>query len=61
MTDQLGEAQRRRHQAEEFRAKAGLMSDAETRAQYLRLAGAYDALAENEERIAGNFLTPSKP
>ena len=31
------------------------MSDAETSAQYLRMAEAYEALAESEEKIAGNF------
>ncbi len=52
MNDHDGEAKRRRHQAEEFRAKAELMRDSETRTQYLNVANAYDALAETEETLA---------
>jgi hypothetical protein len=47
-----GQPERHRHQAEELRVKADLMSDAETRAQYLRMAEAYDTLASNEEQLA---------
>ncbi|MBR0874388.1 hypothetical protein JQ633_28810 [Bradyrhizobium tropiciagri] len=45
------EAARHRYQAEELRAKAGLMSDAETRALYIRMADAYEAMARNEDRV----------
>ena len=48
------EAARYRRHAEELRRKAELMSDAETSGQYLRMAEAYEALADNEEKIAGN-------
>ena len=46
----IGETERRRHQAEECRAKAELMADQETRAQYFRMAEAYEALADSEEQ-----------
>lgn len=47
----LGEAERHRHQAEELRAKAELMADEETRAQYLRMAEAYEMLANSKEQL----------
>ena len=47
----FGEAERHRHHAEELRAKAELMADAETRAQYLRMADAYEVLANNAEQV----------
>ena len=49
--DFVSEAARRRHQAEELRAKSELMADEATRARYLRMAEAYDAMADQEERI----------
>ena len=48
------EAARFRRHAEELRRKAELMSDAETSGQYLRVAEAYEALADNEAKIASN-------
>jgi hypothetical protein len=47
-------AARHRHQAEEARAKADIMRDEETRAQYLRMADTYDRLAANEDQMASN-------
>jgi len=44
-------AKRYRDQAEEFRAKGGLMGDPETRDQYGRMADAYEKLAENEDYV----------
>jgi hypothetical protein len=46
------QADKRRHQAEELRAKAELLSDQETRIGYLRMAEVYERLADNEEKIA---------
>ena len=54
-------AKRHRYQAEECRAKAGLMNDASTRDAYLQMADAYDAMATNEERMAGNFTLTPRP
>jgi len=48
-------AKRYRDQAEEFRAKAGLMADTNTRAQYDNMADAFDKLADNEEGVARNM------
>ena len=42
--------------AEEFRAKAELMGDEDIFAQHFRLAEAYEAMAENEERV----ITPNR-
>jgi hypothetical protein len=47
-------AGRHRQQAEECRARADLMRDERTREQFLKLAEAYDALAVNEDKMAGN-------
>ena len=47
----FGEAERHRYQAEELRAKAELMADEETRAQYFRMAEAYEMLANNAEQV----------
>jgi hypothetical protein len=44
-------AKRYRDQAEEFCAKAGVMTDEATRASYLALAAAYERLADNEEKL----------
>ena len=46
----LGEAERHRHHAKELRTKAELMADEETRAQYLRMAEAYEMLANSKEQ-----------
>ena len=54
-------AKRHRHQAEECRAKADLMSDETTRSSYLNMADAYDAMAANEEQMAGNFVLRPPP
>ncbi len=50
--DVVREAARRRNQAEELRAKAELMAHPETRAQYIRMAEAYEALADSQEAVA---------
>lgn len=50
-------AKRHRHQAEECRAKADLMMDDDVRTQYRKLADSYDALADNEERLAAPLST----
>ena len=52
--DHASAAKRHRYQAEEFRRKADLMRDEETRITYLRMADAYDGLAADEERMSGN-------
>jgi hypothetical protein len=46
------EADKHRHQAEELRAKAELLSDEETRNGYFRMAEIYEKMADNEEKIA---------
>jgi hypothetical protein len=48
------QADKRRHQAEELRAKAELLSDHETRIGYLRMAEICERLADNEEKVAEN-------
>jgi len=42
-------------EAEECRTIAGMMTDDDTRGQYLRLAETYELLASNEEKIASNM------
>jgi len=55
-------AKRHRYQAEEARAKAELMGDEGGHAtQYLRVAAAYDAMADNEERLADNGIANLAP
>ena len=49
--DQFSEPERLRRQAEEYRAMAELLSHEEPRATYLRLAQAYDMMADNTERV----------
>jgi hypothetical protein len=51
------EAARYRRHAEELRRKAELMADAETSGQYLLMAEAYEALADNEAKIASSSET----
>jgi hypothetical protein len=52
-------AKRHRYQAEEARTKADLMLDEGVRTQYLRVAAAYDAMADKEELQAdGGRRTP---
>ena len=58
MMDYAESATRHRLQAEECRAKADLMADLETRAQYHKMAETYDAIADNEEKLA--VLAPRK-
>ena len=41
--------------AEELRTKAGLMTDTEVCATYIRLAESYELLADSEERWALNL------
>jgi hypothetical protein len=53
--DHAAEAKRHRHRAEELRAKAGLMTDVEICAQYIRMAETYESLADNRERLALNL------
>jgi len=45
-------AKRYRDQAEEFRAKAGMMTDEATRASYMALAASYEGLADDEDKVA---------
>jgi hypothetical protein len=53
--DHTANAKRYRDQADEFRAKGDLMGDAETRAQYSRMAEAYDKLADGQDAMARNI------
>lgn len=50
--DHAARAKRYRDQAEEFRAKSDLMGDPETRAQYGKMADAYDRLAVGQDDMA---------
>jgi hypothetical protein len=54
-------AERHRHQAEEFRAKADMMRDESTRDAYSKMADAYDAMAANEEKIGCKSPHPHGP
>lgn len=57
--DYAEDAKRHRYQAEEARAKAELMAEEGARAQYFRVAAAYDAMADSEELLAnGGPRTP---
>jgi len=58
--DYTATAKRYRDQAEEFRAKAELMADIDTRAQYDRMADAYERLADNEEDVVRNIEWAAK-
>ena len=49
-----------RHHAKALRTTAELMVDEETRARYLRMADAYEALADSEAPSARNTVT-AKP
>lgn len=53
--DYSANAKRYRDQAEELRAKSDLMKDPETSAQYLRMAEAYDTLADCQDDLARNM------
>ncbi|MGX4768976.1 hypothetical protein ACWAUC_04120 [Bradyrhizobium guangdongense] len=53
--DHAARAKRYRDQADEFRAKSDLMGDPDTRAQYGRIADAYDKLAEDQDTMARNL------
>ncbi|QOG23428.1 MULTISPECIES: hypothetical protein [Bradyrhizobium] len=50
--DHSANAKRYRNQAEECRAKSDLMRDSETKAQYSRMADAYDKLAQGQDDMA---------
>jgi hypothetical protein len=50
--DYVAEAERHRHMAEEYRTMADNTTRDELRPHYCRLAEAYDALADSEERVA---------
>lgn len=50
--DHAAVAKRYRDQAEEFRGKAGLMTDETARASYMELADAYEGLADDEDKLA---------
>ena len=56
-------AKRHRDQAEECRAKASLMTAEPTRDVYLKMADAmpYEAMADNEDRMADNFTLAPRP
>ena len=58
--DHPDSAKRHRYQAEECRAKAELMSDPLTRESYLKMASAYEVMADNEEVLAQNAIPKSK-
>lgn len=59
--DYTESARRHRLQAEECRAKADLMSDGQTRAQYNSMAESYDSLADNEEKLAASGRDADDP
>ena len=52
MTDYTADAKRHRDQAKECRAKADLVADESTHAQYLRMSEAFDQMADHEEQMA---------
>ncbi|MCP3388230.1 hypothetical protein NLM27_05485 [Bradyrhizobium sp. CCGB12] len=56
--DRADIAKRYRYQAEELRAKADIMADADTRDHYVKVAEAYEQLAESEEIVS---LRPTAP
>jgi hypothetical protein len=58
--DHAAEARRHRHQAEELPAKAGLMTDEEVSAQYIRMADGYDMLADRHDRLALNLKNANR-
>jgi hypothetical protein len=53
--DYLAEAERHRHMAEEYRTMADNTTDDGLRTQCRTLAETYDALADNEDRVARNL------
>jgi hypothetical protein len=53
--DYAREAERHRHMAEEYRTMAECATDDGLRTQYRNLAEAYERLADNEDRVAGNL------
>jgi hypothetical protein len=53
--DYAEEAERHRRLAEEYRTMADYETDDGIRVQYRKLAEVYDALAENEARVARNL------
>ena len=57
--DYSAEAQLHRRMAEEYRTKAELVADEGLRAQYRKLAKAYDGLAVNEVRVADSIKIAS--
>ena len=53
--DYVADAERHRHMAEEHRTMADNTPDDGLRTQYCKLAEAYNALVENEDRVASNL------
>jgi hypothetical protein len=58
--DRAATAKRYRHQAEEFRTKAEMMADEDARLQYVKVADAFDGLADNEEKLLPQKVKPSQ-
>jgi hypothetical protein len=54
--EHTAQAQKLRHRGEECRTLARLMDTEENTARYLRVADAYDALAEQEEQLARDVV-----
>jgi hypothetical protein len=54
--DHIAQARKLRHRGEECRTLAQLMDTAANAATYLRMADAYDALAEQEEQLASDVV-----
>ncbi|MDN5003887.1 hypothetical protein ACFQZO_23915 [Bradyrhizobium sp. GCM10027634] len=59
MIDHEAVAKRYRDQAEEFRVKSEMMRDESARRQYLKIADAFDGLADNEDMLALKNKYPS--
>ena len=54
--EHIAQARKLRHRGEECRTLARLMDTEENAARYLRMADAYDALAEQEEQLARDVV-----
>ena len=56
VAEHTAQARKLRHRGEECRILARLMDTEENAARYLRMADAYDALAEQEEQLARDVV-----
>jgi hypothetical protein len=54
--EHIAQGRKLRHRAEECRTLARLMDTEANAARYLRMADAYDALAEQEEQLASDVV-----